>query len=297
MRVWRFGLAALAVALLVQASACAGGNVKGVVAGGPFEVEKVTNVAYQDGPDADPVRHRLDFYYPKGQKDYPVLFFVHGGAWRIGSKDWYGGLGDLFAKNGIGVVLINYRLSPKVQHPAHVEDVARAFAWTHKNVGKYGGRADQIIVSGHSAGGHLVALLATDESYLKTYKLSAANIKAMIPMSGVYEIAPIAMFHDAFGKDESKYKKASPVHNVLANHPPALIIYADKDYFSLDSMAEQFCKKLSGCKCQAVTLKVADRDHISIVRHMTTEGDPTTQAMLRFIALHSGLKLREKDGK
>ena len=138
MRLGLVGLAALGLGLLGQTTASAGGNGKGTLVGGPFEVEKVGNVAYYEGSDADPVRHKLDFYYPKGPKDYPVLFFVHGGAWRSGSKELYGGLGKVFAKNGIGVVVINYRLSPKVQHPAHVEDVARAFAWTHKNVGKYG---------------------------------------------------------------------------------------------------------------------------------------------------------------
>src|SRR4051794_32422414 len=101
----RVGLAALALGLLVQGSACAGGvKAAPLVSGGPFEVEKVARVAYHDGPDADAVRHLLDYYYPKGQKDYPVLFFVHGGAWRSGSKDLYEGLGKLFAKNGIGVV-------------------------------------------------------------------------------------------------------------------------------------------------------------------------------------------------
>lgn len=295
----RIGLAALALGLLVQGSACAGGTrAAPVMVGGTFEVEKAANLAYHNGPDADAVRHKLDVYYPKGQKNYPVLLFIHGGAWTFGSKDMYDALGKTLAKNGIGVVISNYRLSPKVQHPAHVEDVARAFAWTHKNIGKYGGRADQLFVCGHSAGGHLVALLATDPLYLKAHGLSPANIKGMIPMSGVYTIAPVALFHKAFGKDESKYKEASPQHHVTGNHPPALIIYADKDYPTIDTMSEAFCKKLKGCKCHATTFKVADRDHINIiVRLAASETDPTTQALLRFVASHSGLKLCAKNGK
>src|SRR4051794_15895190 len=116
----------LAGGLLVRPAAAA----EGPKTGGNFEVEVIKGVAYYDGKDADPVRHKLDLYLPKGQKDYPVLFFIHGGAWRAGSKDGFGRLGRVFARNGVGVVAINYRLSPAVKHPAHIQDVARAFAWT-----------------------------------------------------------------------------------------------------------------------------------------------------------------------
>src|SRR5262245_12677282 len=127
-----------------------------------FDVEVVRNVAYYNGKDADDVRHRLDLYLPKGQKDYPVLLMVHGGAWIKGDKNHlgvYNLLGRSFARHGVGMVSPNYRLSPDVQHPEHVRDVARAFAWVHKDIGKRGGSTSEVFVAGHSAGGHLVALL------------------------------------------------------------------------------------------------------------------------------------------
>ena len=140
-----------------------------------FEVDTVKDVAYNDAPDADADKQTLDLYLPKGQKDFPVLFFVHGGTWKSGDRKQYPRLGEAFASRGLGTVVINYRLSPKVQHPAHIQDVAKAFAWTCANIGKYGGDADQIFCMGHSAGGHLVSLLATDESYLKAEKRSFAE--------------------------------------------------------------------------------------------------------------------------
>src|SRR5205823_5671892 len=106
------------------------------------------------------------------------VFFVHGGAWRNGDKSGilgvYSALGRFLVRHGLGAVIINYRLSPAVRHPAHVQDVAKAFAWTHKNIARYGGRPDQIFLCGHSAGGHLVALLATDPTYLKAEGLTPA---------------------------------------------------------------------------------------------------------------------------
>src|SRR5437016_9492663 len=103
-----------------------------------FEVHKVLDVPYYQGADADP-KHKLDLYLPKDQKDFPVLFFVHGGAWKSGDRKIYGRLGEMFARNGIGTVIPSYRLSPKVVHPAHIQDVAEAFAWTVKNINTYGG--------------------------------------------------------------------------------------------------------------------------------------------------------------
>src|SRR5689334_510250 len=87
-----------------------------------YEVVVEKNVAYKD-KDADKVRHKLDLYLPKDAKDYPVFFFIHGGAWRFGSKDGMGRHGRMFARRGIGFVAINYRLSPKVKHPEHIKDV------------------------------------------------------------------------------------------------------------------------------------------------------------------------------
>src|SRR5438105_2837308 len=111
---------------------------------GEFEVEVTKGIAYYDGKDTDEVRHKLDVYVPKGQKKFPVMMFVHGGTWKSGTKELYEPLGKLYARNGVGVVIINYRLSPKVQHPAHIQDVARAFAWMHKNIAKHGGDPDNL---------------------------------------------------------------------------------------------------------------------------------------------------------
>src|SRR5262249_36524284 len=150
----------------------------------------VKDIAYYQGKDADPVKHRLDLYLPRGREGFPVLFFVHGGTWRSGGKRIYPRLGEGFAGRGVGTGIINYPLSAGVQHPAHIRDVARAFAWTVKNISKYGGRADWVFLSGHSAGGHLAALLATDESYLRAEKLSLGSIRGVLALSGVYVIVP-----------------------------------------------------------------------------------------------------------
>jgi acetyl esterase/lipase len=248
-----------------------------------FKVETVKDVVYNDDKDADPNKHTLDLYLPSGKKDFPVLFFVHGGTWKSGDRKQYPKVGEAFAAEGVGMVVINYRLSPKVQHPAHIQDVARAFAWTCGNIGKYGGRADQIFCCGHSAGGHLVSLLATDESYLKAEKRSFADIKSVIAISGVYTIIPVGALASAFGKDLEVCKKASPMHNIGEKHPPFLLLYADKDYPTLGFMAESMCKALKEHQCEASSRQVENRDHISIIAKTVESGDPTQKVILDFI--------------
>src|SRR5207237_6481418 len=142
---------------------------------------------------ADSFRNRLDLYLPKGKKDFPVVFLVHGGAWMLGDNrccGLYSSVGEFLASQGIGVVLPNYRLSPAVKHPEHVKDVARAFAWARAHIADHGGRPDRLFVAGHSAGGHLVALLATDETYLRAEGLQAADVRGVVAFSGVYRIPP-----------------------------------------------------------------------------------------------------------
>jgi arylformamidase len=159
----------------------------------PPDVREVRDVAYRSGPLTDPIRHRADLFLPRGKEDFPVVVLVHGGGWTIGDNrccGLYSSVGQFLASQGIGVVLPNYRLSPAVTHPEHIRDVARAVRWTHDHIAEYGGDPKRIYLMGHSAGGHLVALLATDESYLKAEGLGTGDIKGVIPVSGVYRILP-----------------------------------------------------------------------------------------------------------
>jgi acetyl esterase/lipase len=253
----------------------------------PFAVKRIRDVVYYDGEGMDDKKHKLDLYLPEGTKEFPVLFFVHGGAWRTGDRNYlmdiYGTLAKVYAKQGIGVVVISYRLSPGVKHPEHVKDVARAFAWTYKNIGKYGGKTDQIFVCGHSAGGHLVALLAADEVYLKAHDLSPAAIRGVIPISGVYEIAD-GFLASVFGDEEGAGKKASPLSYVKKGLPPFLILYADKDYAMCGKTpSEKFCKLLNDKGTRARALEIKESNHFLILFAAGKTGTNVSSAIVDFI--------------
>jgi acetyl esterase/lipase len=157
------------------------------------EIERINDVPYTCNADPNDRDHQLDLFLPKGVKGYPVAVFVHGGTWVMGDNRCCGlhsSIGEFLARHGIGAILPNYRLSPGVKHPEHVKDVAAAVAWTRDHIGEFGGDVNHLFLVGHSAGGHLVSLLTTDEQYLKAEGMHTSDIKGVVSISGVYDIPP-----------------------------------------------------------------------------------------------------------
>lgn len=275
----------------------------GLIMGGGFSVEVLADIPYRDDPEADPHKHKLDLYLPKGKTGFPVLFFVHGGSWSRGDRKLYALVGETFARNGIGTVVISYRLSPKVKHPAHIEDVARAFAWTRRNIARHGGRPERILVAGHSAGGHLVSLLATDPKYLAAEKLTQKDIRAVISISGVYSfVYPDTLeklenfiglkMTTVLGTDHAVYIDASPLRHVTGQEPPFLLLCASNDFPDCDVKSRKFQGRLAKAGVPAEYHEIPNRGHINIMLWlMLWETDPVTQKMLRYIAKHTDLEL------
>jgi acetyl esterase/lipase len=282
-------------------------------AGKTYKVRAVENVSYYDGKGTDIFRHKLDLFVPEGKKDFPVVVLVHGGAWMYGDKSsagLYSNVGRFLAEHGVGAVLPNYRLSPWVKHPEHVKDVARAFAWARAHVAKYGGDPDRMFIAGHSAGGHLAALLATDDKYLKAEGLSRKAVRGAIAVSGVYRIpdklaldlpalggAPgmrldlgFNPFDLVFGKDPKVRKDAAPLSHVGPGLPSFLIVYAENDLPLMADMAKEFAKALKDNKCDVELMMAKDRHHSDAMFDATSTDDPVGKAMLDFVAKHSSCK-------
>jgi acetyl esterase/lipase len=281
-------LLALGAALTLPATSEAG-----AVAAKTYGVQPVRNVAYYNGAAADPVHHKLDLYLPKGEKDFPVVLFVHGGAWQRGDKTFLGvyeALGTFLARHGIGTAVINYRLSPAVKHPEHIRDVARAFAWTYKNIASYGGRPDRLFVCGHSSGGHLVALLATDPEWLKAEGLKPDAIRGVIAMSGVYDLSelPAWLLVRTFGAAGDVLTGASPTRQAREGLPPFLILYADHDLPGCDRKpAEAFAKVLREKGTKVEAHEVANMNHYTIFLSAVVVGDTVCAAILNFITTNA----------
>lgn len=119
-------------------------------------VERLRDIPYRDsGLNA----HLLDIYRPVDVRDAPVLFYVHGGGFRILSKDTHWVMGLAFARAGFVVVNINYRLAPAHPFPAALVDASRALCWTQDHIGEFGGDPSRQVIAGESAGANLACAL------------------------------------------------------------------------------------------------------------------------------------------
>lgn len=251
----------------------------------------IKDLSYYDGKDRHKIKHSLDLYLPPSGDKFPVVLFIHGGAWLRGGKDGHLGvytmLGRVLAREGIGVAVANYRLSPEVKHPEHARDVARAVAWVHGNIAKHGGDPQNLFLSGHSAGGHLVSLVTTDEAYLKEHNLTSKAIRGVVPISGVYYI-PDRIFPQVFGPDGENRKKASPATHVRRQLPPFLILYADNDLPGCDKdPSEKFCRALQELDVNARTLEIASSDHYRIILSAAMADTRVSNAIRDFVRDHA----------
>ena len=228
-------------------------------------------------------KHHLDIYQPKGSSNAPVFVFLHGGSWRSGDRSQYIPVGNRFAKEGIVTVVPSYRLAPKEPHPAQIEDAAAAFAWTVKNIAKYGGDTNRIFVGGHSAGGHLAALLGLKENFLKKQELSPKNIRGVIALSGVYDLLGSETQESVFGRESEARRDASPLYHIAAPAPPFLVTYCQWDYPTLPEQAKRFHASLTEAGIGSELVFIPRESHISEMVSVPNEGDPTAAAVIRFV--------------
>jgi arylformamidase len=242
----------------------------------------------------------LDLHVPEERraKPRPVFLLIHGGGWRTGdksNKNFAGPKTSWLLDGGYIVASINYRLSPAVKHPAHVEDTCRAIAWLQRHAAGHGGDPQRLYLLGHSAGAHLAALATVDISRLKAAGADPSGIQGVILLDGAGYDIPVQypslregsimqrMYRDAFTGDPSKQRDASPVHRVTAKPPPFLILHVTR---RLDSprqsrlLAEALRKKGGS----AEVVPIPGKSHGSINADCGKPGDPVTLAIAKFLA-------------
>ncbi len=252
-------------------------------------VRLLEDIDYATGPSYGASKGKLDLYLPRGDKEFPVLFFIHCGGLHGGDKSKLAGVGERFALHGFGVVTANYRLAPAVKFPAQIEDVARAFRWVYDHIARYGGDRDRLFVAGGSAGGYLTALLTLDERYLQTRELSGSNIRASIPISGLMDVARTApgRLETTWKNDPEIVKEASPLTHVRKDAPPILIMFADGEKPGRARQNRDTFEALKKAGHPHVQLKVLkDRTHNTIRPNMAKEGDEALVTMLEFLRKH-----------
>lgn len=260
--------------------------LSGIALAQPPSVRVVRDVDFIAGADYADNKDKLDLYLPAGRQRFPVVISIHGGALTAGDKSKQTYVGQRFAAAGFGTAVINYRLSPTVSHPAHVQDAAAAIAWVKQHIGEYGGDPNALFVIGHSAGAYLTALLALDERYLAAHKLKPQDIRGFVPVSAFFYVDRVAPDRPktVWGTDVKTWLEASPPRYVNKGAPPLLLLYADGDEPWRRDQNEEMAAALRKAGGRDVTVKqITGRDHATVWSKLG-EDEEVSKLIIAFVS-------------
>jgi acetyl esterase/lipase len=273
----------------------------------PVEIER--DLSYVVGDAEAHERHKLNLFVPKGEEKFPIVLWIHAGAWSYGDRAGDTALAMRFAERGVGFAPMSYRLSSRVwnepgaptegfKHPAHAEDCAMAFAWLRR---RFPGHP--LFLSGHSCGAHLSALLAMDPRYLGKHGLELDEIRGVIAIGGGYDLVKYhdilangiggqgglgkekadAHFRWIFGETKEQWIAASPVTYLEGSKVPMLIV-AEKEP-SMKRYTRDFEEAVDEAGIDTIRfLYMEDRTHGQSTPFMSRKApDPVRDAAIAFI--------------
>ncbi len=209
-------------------------------------IQTANDIAYVDDGDD---KHKLDVFAPQGAQGAAVVIFVHGGFWRAGDRSYfesivglYGNVGVALGDMGVVTVIPSYRLYPQAKTvDEQLDDLAAVILWTKNHIAVHGGDPNKIVLAGHSAGAHLVTLLATKPDAMQSRGLDASVVKGVASISGIYDVKTSAenadpqsdraeLWDPFFGDDAQKVQASSLQHMGKSAHPPLLLAIGENDF-------------------------------------------------------------------
>jgi acetyl esterase/lipase len=244
------------------------------------------NLAY--GPD---VRHKVDLFPAGGTAPGKLVLYIHGGGWVTGGKAAGPKLSRVLKPAGYAVAALTYRFAPATDMAGIMQDVAQAAAFLMQGAEGFGLAPDRFVVQGHSAGGHLAALLGTDQSYLANAGLDPRKLVGVQPMDGVFDVAadmkrfPGKIDENVFGPDPQDWTRYSPISHVdkMRAHPRFGVLHENvRRRFVLQAKWFTAALRASG---EAFDLDVVPGlSHVEMMRQFEDPAHPMISFTLAFLA-------------
>ncbi|HKT96360.1 MAG TPA: alpha/beta hydrolase [Paraburkholderia sp.] len=169
------------------------------------------------------VHERIDVF-PAVRRDAPAVMFIHGGYWQAGDKHDVSFVAPLLVRQGIAVAINNYALAPQASLDTMVAQTRKALHWLHRHAERFGIDANRLYVMGHSAGGHLAAMMLTTHGAANGV---AAPVRGAIALSGVFDLVPLVdtSINRALGLDAANAQRLSPARLVRLARPSDAPVY------------------------------------------------------------------------
>lgn len=232
----------------------------------------------------------LDFWRASTSAPAPLIVFVHGGGWKRGDKSTATGAQKVthWGAASYAFAWINYRLVPDATVEQQAADVAASIAWLRAHATTMGIDPARIVLMGHSAGAHLVALVGTDPQYLAAAGMAMTDLRGIVALDGAaYDVAsqfsaagPLMRrtYAEAFGSDPARQRALSPTLQAAAPNAPAfLIIHIARDDGKAQSEALAAALVQAGTAAQVVGVDGNGlRGHMDLNTALGSPASPAT---------------------
>ncbi|MFM1813996.1 MAG: hypothetical protein RLZ98_691 [Pseudomonadota bacterium] len=230
------------------------------------------DVAYGSAP-----REKLDLFF-SGTANAPLLVFIHGGYWKSRSKDEFSYLAAPYIERGVNVATISYPLAPAARLTEIVDAAQRAIAFLYRAAGEFGHDGNRIHVSGHSAGGHLTAMMmATDWSH---HGVPPDLIKSGTCISGLYDLTPIRLVevNKELKIDDDEEERLSPVRLTPKSPGPLILTVGDVEAEEFIRNAEELAAAWRKAGALVKVVPSPGHHHFTITEQLATPGNPLFEA-------------------
>ena len=218
---------------------------------------------------------RLDIFR-SGEPGAPLYVFIHGGYWQRGDKSIYSFVAEPFLATGADVALIGYQLCPDASMTSMVAQHRKALAWLWQNGASHGVSPDHINISGHSAGGHLTAMMLTTDWPDLDPELPADLIKSGIPISGLYQLEPLrrTTIAAALNLDDAEAEALSPHLHAPATAAPVLVTLGGDETSEFHRQTNDFVAEWSNHPPRIAHHAEPSVDHFDVLNRLAS---PTSE--------------------
>lgn len=223
---------------------------------------------------------KLD-YFRAAPAGAPVLVFIHGGYWRALDKADFSWIAPPYAAEGIAVAVVNYGLAPKTPLAEIVAQVRRAIAWIHIHAEELGADRARIFCAGHSAGGHLTAMMLATDWPAVSPGLPRHLLAGALTISGLFDLVPLAaaeFLRDDLALDAAGARKLSPAYLELRCAAPLLRSVGALETREFHRQSDLIAQHWPSV-CPTALIDVPDCNHLTVCEAFATPGNMLFEAM------------------
>jgi arylformamidase len=208
------------------------------------------------------VRETLDLFFA-ANRNAPTLIYIHGGYWQSNDKESYRFVVDGPLMHGINVAVMEYTLAPQARMDQIVQEIRRGVKWLAARLGEFGADPKRIILSGHSAGGHLTAMTAAEP-----------EVWCGLAISGLFDLQPIRLcyLNNKLSLDEAEAERNSPLRNLPSRAAPLLIAYGGAELPELQRQSVEFAQAWTGKGLEGAPIAIPGANHFTIVDELARPG-------------------------